>query len=174
MKKRCSSLTNFTLVSTNYVDDGAVYYLNGVKAGALRMTGTVSYTTTAGNQPAEGAPEILYFTNSPVVGDNVVAVEVHQSAANSDDMAFGLELNAKIPTRAAVGFVENPEQWIELHNRGTAAISLEGWSLDTAVGYQFSNSSVIKICVWPAADPPIVLAISYAELGHKDQTKCSQ
>jgi len=32
-----SSLTNFSLVSTNYVDDGAVYYLNGSKSGGFAL-----------------------------------------------------------------------------------------------------------------------------------------
>ena len=49
-----AGLTNVTLFSTNYVDDGAVYYLNGTQVGSLRMTAPVSYNTLAGNQPNEG------------------------------------------------------------------------------------------------------------------------
>ena len=88
------SLTNVSLVSTNYIDDGAVYYLNGIRVGALRMPATVTYNTLAQDQGNEGAPEILYFTNPPVLGDNVVAVEVHQANATSSDAVFGMQLNA--------------------------------------------------------------------------------
>src|SRR5207247_2119511 len=38
-------LTNFTLLSTNYIDDGAVYYLNGIRVGSLRMPASVTYNT---------------------------------------------------------------------------------------------------------------------------------
>jgi len=34
--------TNASLVSTNYIDDGAVYYLNGARIGALRMPATAA------------------------------------------------------------------------------------------------------------------------------------
>jgi hypothetical protein len=88
------SLTNFVLVSTNYIDDGSVYYLNGSRVGDLRLPGTVSYSTLAGTQPNEGAAELLTFTNQPVLGDNVMAVEVHQVNASSSDDVFGMQLNA--------------------------------------------------------------------------------
>ncbi|PYK99745.1 MAG: hypothetical protein DME19_07605, partial [Verrucomicrobia bacterium] len=89
------NLTNFSLVSTNYIDDGAVYYLNGVRVGSLRMPFSVAYNTTATNQPNEGLPEVLVFpTNSLVNGDNLMAVEVHQSGTNSSDDVFGMELGA--------------------------------------------------------------------------------
>ena len=48
------SLTNFTLVSTNYVDDGAVFYLNGVKVGSVRMPASFTYSTLATNLANEG------------------------------------------------------------------------------------------------------------------------
>src|SRR5206468_12754923 len=41
------SLTNFQLIATNYVDDGAVFYLNGPEVGRLRLTANpVLYTST--------------------------------------------------------------------------------------------------------------------------------
>lgn len=91
-------LTNYSLVSTNFVDDGAVYYLNGAKLGpvsSIRMPATYTYNTTASGQIAvEGTPEYLYFTNQLLAGDNVLAVEVHQINTTSSDDVFGMLLNA--------------------------------------------------------------------------------
>lgn len=140
------SLSNIVLVSTNYVDDGAVYYLNGVRSGSLRMPASVSYSTTAGDQPNEGAPEFLVLTNQPVVGDNVMAVEVHQVNGSSSDDVFGMQLaavqystNIITTTREGVPVVLNEilasnqsitnaagatPDWIELCNTSTNQINL--------------------------------------------------
>ncbi len=81
------------------VDDGAVVYLNGeevvrknLPAGeinhltlaTLAVGGTDESTFTTFNLPASGL----------LPGDNVLAVEVHQSAANSSDLSFDLGLTA--------------------------------------------------------------------------------
>jgi hypothetical protein len=145
--RRTFTLTNdpagITFTLRTIVDDGAVVYVNGAEAYRVGLrTGPVAYTnlaTTVANATLSGLQNIT-LTNL-IAGENVVAVEVHQSAANSDDMAFGLELNAKIPTLPAVPFLENPEQWIELYNRGASAINLAGWSLDAGVRYVFSAAA---------------------------------
>src|SRR5205814_227151 len=46
-----NGLTNVTLVATNYVDDGAVWYLNGVEVGRLRVATGQTYATLAATQP---------------------------------------------------------------------------------------------------------------------------
>lgn len=91
-----NSLTNFQLIATNYVDDGAVFYLNGTEVGRLRISANpVLYTSTASDQSNEGMPEVLTFpTNNLVVGDNVLAVEVHQHNSTSSDDVLGLSLAA--------------------------------------------------------------------------------
>src|SRR5438445_9402396 len=97
-------MSGFQLVATNYLDDGAVYYLNGIEVGRLRITANpVVYSTLATNQPAEGKAEVLTFsTNSLVAGDNVMAVEVHQTsccgAGTSSDDVFGMSLAAVVYT----------------------------------------------------------------------------
>ena len=88
------SLTNVSLVSTNYIDDGAVYYLNGVKSARCACRQRLPTTLWPQIKANEGAPEILSFTNTPALGDNVVAVEVHQVNTTSSDDVFGMQLNA--------------------------------------------------------------------------------
>jgi hypothetical protein len=97
-----SELTGFSLLATNYIDDGAVFYLNGVEVGRLRVTANpVVFASAAGSQPNEGQAEVLSFPASQIVaGDNVLAVEVHQVNATSSDDVFGMSL-------AAVTFTTN-------------------------------------------------------------------
>jgi hypothetical protein len=75
------------------IDDGAVFYLNGVEVQRVRLTGTVTAATLAAGTPAEGAFEIYEITvTNLVAGANLLAVEVHQSSATSTDIVFGSEL----------------------------------------------------------------------------------
>jgi hypothetical protein len=83
-------------------DDGAVVYLRGQEIFRSNMPGgAVSYTTLA-STAVGGADESALFSIpiSPtnfVAGVNVFAVEIHQSAANSSDLGFNLELTATGP-----------------------------------------------------------------------------
>ena len=85
------------LYSTNYLDDGAIYYINGVEIGRMRMpTGAVTWDTLGSNPPTEGIAYRIDFPPEAAqnlhVGDNVVAVEVHQSSTGSSDVAFAMNL----------------------------------------------------------------------------------
>ncbi|MBC8003174.1 MAG: lamin tail domain-containing protein, partial [Opitutaceae bacterium] len=86
------------------IDDGAVFYLNGQEIYRLRMPGgTVTYDTltSAGVGDAVLEGPFLLPGSALVTGDNVFAVEVHQSATNSSDIVFGMTLattyNAQTP-----------------------------------------------------------------------------
>lgn len=82
-----------TLFSTNYLDDGAVFYINGVDVGRTRVPAGVLTWSSLGSNPTEGAPTRVDMPASALqVGDNVVAVEVHQSSTGSSDVAFAMNL----------------------------------------------------------------------------------
>ncbi len=87
-----------SLIATNWVDDGAVFHLNGTEVGRFRMNaGAVDHLTLAQNTPVEGLTNILSFAPAPLLpGTNVLAVEVHQSANTSSDVVFGLALTATV------------------------------------------------------------------------------
>jgi len=78
-------------------DDGAVVYLNGTEIQRYNMpVGTISFGSLAPTAIA-GTNENDFHTFAIgsellVNGTNVIAVEVHQSAANSSDVSFDLEL----------------------------------------------------------------------------------
>lgn len=88
-----------TLTARLVRDDGAVIYLNGVEVARSNMpAGTVSYTTLASSAVADPAEsqwfDIPLDPSFLVAGTNVLAVELHQSAATSSDISFDLELRA--------------------------------------------------------------------------------
>lgn len=88
---------NVAFVATNYLSDGAVFYLNGVEVSRVRMpAGAVAYSTAAtGTNSPVGQDSVAGIPGSAfALGDNVIEVETHQAAASSADMVFGLSLTA--------------------------------------------------------------------------------
>jgi len=91
--------TDVAFVVTNYLSDGAVYYLNGIEVARIRMpAGAVSYDTpaTATNSPV-GQADIFGIDGGYLQsGTNLLEVEAHQAAGSSADMVFGLSLTAAV------------------------------------------------------------------------------
>jgi hypothetical protein len=81
------------------IDDGAVFYLNGQEVGRLGMSaGPVNYSTPAARNLGDATtPEILAIPSTALTsGDNLFAVEVHQSNNRSSDVVFGMKLEGVI------------------------------------------------------------------------------
>ena len=144
------------------MDDGAVIYLNGTEVLRLRMdAGAPNYLSFAngsvGNATYEGpfvlTPDIFGSLLTP--GDNVLAVEVHQSNAGSSDVVWGMTLEA-VDTSSSIPspvpdlldqlriteVMFNPPtgqstEFIELYNKGPAALPLAGIRLNGAVDFTF-------------------------------------
>jgi hypothetical protein len=114
-----NSLARVTLLFEDYVDDGAVFYLNGTEIYRLRMapaptpilnaTKAVGYPCSDPNSPYHGnaaCPDDWSIsgslTTNLVAGDNVLAVEVHNydsahAVPQSPDITFGLSLSYAEP-----------------------------------------------------------------------------
>ena len=79
-------------------DDGAVVYLNGTEVFRSNMvTGAVNYLTLGMNS-VSGTDEVAFVsftvsTSALRAGSNLFAVEIHQAATNSSDIAFDLALD---------------------------------------------------------------------------------
>lgn len=92
---------NKVLVFSNKIDDGAVFYLNGKEFyQRIRLSqppAIMYYSTGATSEPPSGdATEWDVFAvpaTNAVVGDNVLAVEVHQIWPDDDDIVFGSALS---------------------------------------------------------------------------------
>ncbi|HNW51596.1 MAG TPA: lamin tail domain-containing protein [Prolixibacteraceae bacterium] len=82
-------------------DDGTVIYLNGNEIHRYNMpSGAIEYETLA-SSAISGNNESDFHTfsigsESLINGNNIVAVEVHQSSSNSSDVSFDLELAAQL------------------------------------------------------------------------------
>jgi hypothetical protein len=144
-----------TLVASNLVDDGCAIYLNGSRAGLLRLSAGAAYNTGAlAGTPIEGQVEVLTLaTNGLLTGDNVLAVEVHQSGAGSSDVVMGLSLWAVGPSGVPV--ITSPQ--------GAALIAGESHSLSV------SNTGGAALYRWQAnngagvfVDIPGATALSYS------------
>ena len=98
-----TNVAGLTLVFTNYIDDGAILYLNGTEIQRVRMSpapAVVHYADmNAGCPPVNcdavtNAPDVFrisgaLLTNLLAGTDNVLAAEVHQQAADRSDVVFG-------------------------------------------------------------------------------------
>jgi hypothetical protein len=80
----------------HYIDDGAVAYVNGPEAWRLAFTNgePVSFSTFSGDAPAAAEASLLTNSIPLVAGDNLIAVEVHQTSDTSTDVVFGAEIVA--------------------------------------------------------------------------------
>lgn len=92
-------IAGLVLKASLLVDDGCVIYLNGVEAGRLRVPANQTALTYASSfVTPEGTNEVITIaTNLLRIGENVLAVEVHQSNAGSSDVAWGALLTASVP-----------------------------------------------------------------------------
>jgi hypothetical protein len=100
-----TNLLGVTLNFSNYVDDGAVFYANGMEIYRLRMApapAIISYTNQATGSPCGGDATCadVFSLSGPalsvlVAGDNVLAAEVHQNSAivPSPDIVFGTSVS---------------------------------------------------------------------------------
>lgn len=104
--RRSFTLTNITRYLTLDLavlrDDGAVVYLNGLEVFRSNMPdGAISASTLASSAAAGGDETSNFYTkalNTALLreGPNVLAVEIHQSGANSSDLSFDLELSGTL------------------------------------------------------------------------------
>lgn len=166
------SLAGVTLTANIMLDDGAVIYLNGVEATRVRMDpGTVTFLTHANTNVSDAAVETISIpATSLVVGDNVIAVSVHQNSAvdqsataGSSDVTWGMKLDANVSTSSLTAGVvlnevladnmtlQDPDGsfsgWVELYNTTASPVDMSDMSLtdDTSDARKFvfpSGSSV--------------------------------
>lgn len=87
-----------SLTFSNLIDDGAIFYLNGVEVQRVGMDNTnITYTGLAGRTVGDATTFDLFslsgdWLTNLVTGNNVLAVEVHQVNATSSDIVFGTAL----------------------------------------------------------------------------------
>jgi lamin tail-like protein/CotH protein len=128
------------------VDDGAVFYLNDLEIYRYNIPGgVINYLTAASSDVIE--PSLSGFISIPVnnmtVGDNLLAVEVHQSSQDND-VLFAAAVNATEmqaasaePIKIAINELTgagDAQFWVELVNYGETAIDVTGYAISCAGG----------------------------------------
>ncbi len=103
-----ASTNNAGLILHDVIEDGAVYYLNGQEIWRTRMpAGPLTFTTLANGaaEPQQVSGPFNIPARGLVVGDNVLAVAVHQSSATSSDMQMAADLSVVVgqPTTPTAG-----------------------------------------------------------------------
>ena len=140
------------LVFSGYIDDGAVFYLNGTEIYRLRIDPSptpISNNTLASGFPCSGDATCLdefpisgdSMTNL-VTGDNVLAVEVHNYNQTSPDITFGTALIETQP------YTSEPQLSIA-HTQGTITLS---WSRG---GFTLQRADV-PMASWTDVPGPII------------------
>ncbi len=149
-----ATLTNLHI--RHMIDDGCVIWINGQKVHRYYFNEQTSYSysefTSGGASPGDAVYQLAdavtrtanfaWVDPRPflVQGDNVIAVEVHQSSAGSSDITMGLEMTATLPAtpgdvtinevmadnRGAVTNAGKAPDWVEFKNNTAAAIDLAG------------------------------------------------
>lgn len=92
-------------------DDGAAVYLNGVEIARMNLDPGATFSTSALSAVA-AADESVFFPVAVdpsllVPGQNVIAVELHQSDPTSSDISFDLRLTAVTVANELFGLLSN-------------------------------------------------------------------
>jgi len=132
------------LALAHIVDDGAVFYLNGVEVYRTNLpAGSISASTPAisGVESSYVGP-ISIPKAALVVGLNRLSVEVHQ-VSSTTDVVMGAELFVTTSAATATPFSESREEWIELYNKGAAAVDVSGWRIADGISYTIPGGTMI-------------------------------
>lgn len=141
--------TTHSLEITHLIDDGAVFYLNGVELPTrFNMAATaVGPETLANATVATAALNALAVPASGLVlGSNRLAVEVHQSTAVSADLVFALKMEARqllTPGSPALPLRNSNNQWLELTNRSQAPVNLADWDFAEGISFTFPPNTLL-------------------------------
>ena len=134
----------FQVLLTSLIDDGAIFYLNGTEVLRDNMTnGAVSFLTRAATNRSAFSLSVPrpIPTNALVIGENILAVEVHQfTVTSAADFLLAARLHISEELSSALPgeeYSQNDEEWIELYNRSQHTVSLAGWRLADAIDFRF-------------------------------------
>lgn len=106
-------------------DDGIIVYINGTEVYRNNIAaGAVAYTTLASLASDDGAtPQAFSIsTGAFIAGNNIIAVEIHQSAVNSSDISFDMQLlGTPVPVNTTlIAYGSNWKYKDNGSNQGTA------------------------------------------------------
>ena len=157
-----NSLENVSLLFTNYIDDGAVFYLNGAEIARIRMPAAptvINNSTLATNFPCDGestCPDPFTLTGDAttnlVMGDNVLAVEVHLDDPQAQEITFGSSLIATLPSTNSVTPPPPPPAPPPLQISGSNSVFTLSWNTN---GFTLQSTTDLTM-PWTNVPGPVV------------------
>lgn len=127
-----------------FVDDGAAVYVNGSEIGRFNLPSGVlsfsSYAITYNNgEYADFTIPVSVLRN----GTNLIAVEVHQTNANSSDLIFNLEMNVETIATSSNLNTEQTISGILSTNQQLRAIYEEDPTPDPLIGTKIFINEIV-------------------------------
>ena len=153
-------------------DDGAVVFLNGSRVYFENgLDGATYLTTTAASSSNEITHVSLALPNAAqylVDGDNLLAVEIHQAAADSSDLSFDLGLTAtERPYSGVLANDVEPEgqsmtaSLVTSPAHGTLVFNANGtFTYTPAAGYQGPDTFIYRATDGTLTSPDATVAIT--------------
>ena len=162
--------TATSLEITHEIDDGAIFYLNGVELSSrVNMPGgAVTPETLAAPSVGDASLNSLVIpTTGLLIGTNRLSAEIHQSSTGSSDLVFGMKMDARVqltPGTPAQPLTNSNNQWLELTNRSATTVNLTGWDFEDGITFAFAPDTMLapgeRACIvrdaalFSAAFPP--------------------
>lgn len=134
-----------SLKASLLVDDGAVIHINGAEARRVNMpAGAINISTRAVNS-ISGSDENTFFEwdldpAGLVTGENIIAVEVHQSSSSSSDLGFDMALRGSITSPPPGATI----LWEKISGPGNATFS-DSESLASSVTFDQPGTYVLRL-----------------------------
>ena len=163
-----------SLVLSMRYDDGFVAWLNGVEIARANAPDSLTWNAAAAASHDDIDAEAFLSSEIPggvellTSGRNVLAVQGLNVSTSSSDFLIQPKLEAveKAQAEAEPEHDQDSLTWVELYNKGDAAVDLSGWRLAKAVGYVIPDGTVLM------ADAYLVVARDANDLAelHPDVT----
>jgi hypothetical protein len=142
-------LENLTEIEViHLIDDGAIFYLNGIEIFRYGMPDGVVDANTLASRGGEATLSGPVPISSDLLrpGLNQISVEVHQTSRTSSDVVFGMELNAIeeiVPAIPGSPFRPSENQWIEVFNQGNVSVDMSEWTFNDGIQFEFPFKTVL-------------------------------
>lgn len=148
--------THFTLTNdpytvnviiTNLIDDGAIFYLNGVeiaRQGMAPAPAVITYNTLAAVTVGDANYVTLTIPSSVLKqGDNLIAAELHDVSPTSADIVFGLAASVVTPAASStLTFTNQPHDIVVSEGAGvTLSAGVSGFPL-SYVQWFFNGTAI--------------------------------
>ncbi|MDB6071739.1 MAG: phosphoenolpyruvate synthase, partial [Verrucomicrobiales bacterium] len=167
------NLASYSVLSST----GAVHALTGNLAEGAWLTLTESIL---GFRPADGDKLFLMGPSGAVLdGMSVKTRDQARTAAGAwmspssyqagaqavftvpDSIVINEIMYQHAPTALPTGTVDDPEEWVELHNRSNAAVSLTGWKMRGGADFDFTAQTIPANGYLVVAASPSALLVKY-------------